>query len=274
MKLDEALEIAVATDPGRVRSHNEDSIASDAAVGLVVLADGMGGYHAGEVASAVAVTRIYRETRDGLATLVPGQIDRESGLTYESLIVRDAIRQANIEVHDLAAERREYSGMGTTVVAALFYDNHLTCAHAGDSRMYSFSQGRLDRITEDHSVVREFMKSGMYSEAEARASFNPGLVTRALGVAKDIEVEVQERKTLPGDIYMICSDGLTNMVSEDKIRGTLGKTSALDSCAWELVRLANKRGGDDNISVALIRVVSDYKVEEDWQTKMAGWFNR
>lgn len=274
MNLDKALEIALATDSGRVRDHNEDSVAGNASSGLVILADGMGGYHAGEVASAVAVTRIFREVRDGLKTLVPGQVDHVSGLYYETLMVRDAIKFANAEVFELASKRKEYRGMGTTIVVALFFENQLTCAHAGDSRMYAFSGGKLKRMTEDHSVVREFINTGMYSEDEARATFNPSLVTRALGAEKELQVEIQEMKVEPGEIYLVCSDGLTNMVGEDRIEEVLGSPLDLDACARELVEQANKSGGEDNITVALIRVVSEYKAEEDWQTKMINWFNR
>lgn len=274
MKLDNALEFAFATDTGRVRNHNEDSVAGDVSTGLIVLADGMGGYHAGEVASAIAVTRTFCETREGLKTLVPGQIDHNSGLHYESLIVRDAIALANEEVFKLSQEKPEYSGMGTTIVAALFYDNRFTCAHVGDSRMYSFLQGRLERLTEDHSVVREFVRTGMYSEDEARAAFNPSLVTRALGAEEELEVEIQEKEVQPGDLYMVCSDGLTNKVGEQQMAETLASVHNLDECAADLIEHANKSGGDDNISVALIRVVSVFKAQEDWQTKMANWFNR
>lgn len=274
MKLDKALEITFATHSGRVRTHNEDSVAGDASLGLVIMADGMGGYHAGEVASAVAVTRIFCETRDGLKTLVPGQIDNDSGLHYESLIVRDAIKIANEEINQLASERKEYSGMGTTIVVALFYDNQLTCAHAGDSRMYAFSEGKLERMTEDHTVVREFVNTGMYSEDEARATFNPSLVTRALGAVQELKVEIQEKKVKPGDLFMVCSDGLTNMLAEEIIEETLGNVRPIGECARALVGLANKSGGEDNISVALIRVVSEFKAEEDWQTKMINWFNK
>lgn len=274
MKLDKVLDIAFVTDTGRVRNHNEDSFAGDASVGLIVLADGMGGYHAGEVASAIAVTRVFSETRDGLRTLVPGQIDHDSGLHYESLIVRDAIALANGEVFRQSEEKKEYSGMGTTIVAALFFNNRLTCAHVGDSRMYSFLQGKLEQLTEDHSVVREFVRTGMYSEDEARAAFNPSLVTRALGAEPELEVEIQEKTVQPGDLFMVCSDGLTNKVGESQIAETLANNHNLDQCARELVEHANKNGGDDNITVALIRVDREFEAEEDWQTKMATWFNR
>lgn len=271
--LEKILEIVCASHTGRVRSHNEDSTASDASLGLVILADGMGGYSAGEVASAIAVTRVFLDTRDGLTTLVPGQTDRESGLRYESLIVHDAVRQANDEVFALAAESTEYNGMGTTIVAALFYDNRLTCAHAGDSRMYAWRNGQLQQLTDDHSVVREIVKSGMYSEDEARASFNSNLVTRALGADRELEIDICEHSVNPGDLYLICSDGLTNMVGEDRIARTLMKQDDLDSCAQQLIHLANKGGGDDNVSVALVHVKGEFGAEENWQTQMIDWFN-
>ena len=274
MNLDKALEIVCASDTGRVRDHNEDSFASDASLGLVILADGMGGYKAGEVASAIAVTRVFCDIREGLATLVPGQNDRESGLRYESLIVHDAIRQANEDVFSVASQSREYKGMGTTIVAVLFYDNRLTCAHAGDSRMYAWRKNRLQRLTADHSVIQEIVESGIYSENEAKASFNPNLVTRALGAEHQLEVDIQERVVEPGDVYLVCSDGLTNMVDEDKIARVLMKRESLEACATRLIQLANKGGGDDNISVALVSVNSEFKAEENWQTQMIDWFNR
>jgi protein phosphatase len=273
MNLDKSLEIVCASDTGRVRSHNEDSTASDASLGLVILADGMGGYSAGEVASAIAVTRVFLDTRDGLTTLVPGQTDRKSGLRYESLIVHDAVRQANDDVIAMAAESAEYNGMGTTIVAALFYDNRLTCAHAGDSRMYVWRNRQLKQLTDDHSVVREIVKSGMYSEDEARASFNPNLVTRALGADRQLEVDIYEHPVKPGDLYLVCSDGLTNLVNEDRIAKILMTQDNLDHCAQQLIHFANKGGGDDNISVALVRVKSEYGAEENWQTQMINWFN-
>ena len=274
MSLAEALEIVGISDTGRIRDHNEDSFASDAGLGLVVLADGMGGYRAGEVASAVAVTQVFCETRDSLLSLVPGQIDRESGLRYESLIVRDAIRQANNEVYAAARDHREYSGMGTTVVAALFYDNRLTCAHVGDSRMYALRESKLEQLTVDHTVVQEFVQTGMWSEAEAKASFSSNLVTRALGVEHEIEVDVHECRVQPGDLFLLCSDGLTNMVNEAKIVKTLLKKQDLGACARRLTQLANKGGGEDNISIVLIKANREFKAEENWQTQMLDWFNR
>ena len=274
MSLAEALEIVGISDTGRIRDHNDDSFASDSEVGLAVLADGMGGYRAGEVASAVAVTKVFCDTRDSLLALVPGQVDRDSGLRYESLIVRDAIHKANSEVYVAAREHHEYSGMGTTIVAALFYDNRLTCAHVGDSRMYALRDFTLERLTVDHTVVQEFIQTGMYSEAEAKASFASNLVTRALGVEEEIEVDIHERSVKPGDVYLLCSDGLTNMVNEAKIAKALSKNQDLETSARRLAQLANRGGGEDNISIVLIRVNREFKAEENWQTQMLDWFNR
>ena len=274
MNISEALEIVGVSDTGRVRDHNEDSYASDQKLGLVVLADGMGGYRAGEVASAVAVTRVFRDTRDGLMSLIPGQVDQESGLRYESLVVQDAIRRANSEVYSAAREHSEYNGMGTTVVTALFYDNHLTCAHVGDSRMYRYRDEQMEQLTVDHTVVQEFIQTGMYSETEAKASFGSNLVTRALGVEEQIDIDIYEQSVLPDDIYLICSDGLTNMVNEAKIAKVLSKKQDLDVYAKRLTQLANKGGGEDNISIVLIRVNSTFQAEKDWQHQMLDWFNR
>lgn len=274
MSLDEALEIVGVSDTGRIRDHNEDSFASDHALGLAILADGMGGYRAGEVASAVAVTRVFRDTREGLVSLIPGQVDQESGMRYESLVIQDAIQRANCEVYAAARDHTEYNGMGTTLVAALFYDNHLTCAHVGDSRMYAFRDDQMEQLTVDHTVVQEFIQTGMYSESEAKASFGSNLVTRALGVEERIEVDIHERSVLPGDLYLICSDGLTNMVSEAKIAKVLAKKQDLGACAKRLTQLANKGGGEDNISIVLVKVNSAFKAEEDWQHQMLDWFNR
>ena len=273
MSLAGALDIAGLSDSGRVRPHNEDSFASNSEIGLIVLADGMGGYSAGEVASAVAVTRVYTETRDALTTLVPGQTDPESGLRYESVILGDAIRRANEEIFSTADENREFSGMGTTIVCALFYDNRLTCAHAGDSRMYRLREGRLEQMTVDHTVVQEVVDGGMITRDEAREAFNPSLVTRALGADRNLTADINECKVITGDLFMLCSDGLTNMVEEAAIARILSEPGGLDTAAERLVSLANRNGGEDNITVALIRVVDDFKAKGNWQTQMLNLLN-
>lgn len=273
MNRDEALEIVSITDTGRVRTHNEDSVASDQSLGLVVLADGMGGYAAGEAASAIAVTQVFCETRRAILALVPGQTDNETGLRYESLIIRDAIRHANSRIYDAAREEEAFNGMGTTIVAAHFYDNFLTCAHVGDSRMYLLRGEQMQQLTMDHTVVQEFVDNGMYTEAEAKASFDSNLVTRALGVDEETEIDILEQPVQPGDLYLVCSDGLTSMVKESKIAKALQKKQRLEERARRLAQMANRGGGDDNISIVLIQVNNEFEAEKTWQNQLLDWFN-
>ncbi len=273
MILRDAIEIAVASDTGRVRQHNEDSTALDIDIGLAVLADGMGGYKAGEVASAIATTTIYREISNALETLVRGQTDQATGYRYESLVMRDAIALANEIIFKAAHDDPEFDGMGTTAVATLFYDNRVTIAHVGDSRGYRWRGGRLEQLTVDHTVVQEYLNSGLYTPEQARTSTDKNLVTRALGIASDVEVDLGEYKVQSQDIYLLCSDGLTDLVADPAIAAALEKRNeTLDSSASRLVGLANSKGGIDNISIILVRITQPFTTPSSWQTKLAEWF--
>ncbi len=273
MILRDALEIAVASDTGRVRQHNEDSIAQDIDIGLAVLADGMGGYRAGEVASAIATTTIFRETRSALETLVRGQTDQATGYRYESLVMRDAIAMGNDIIFEAAREDPEFEGMGTTAVATLFYDNRVTIAHVGDSRGYRWRGGKLEQLTLDHTVVQEYVDSGLYTPEQARVSTDKNLVTRALGIAADVEVDLGEYKVLSQDIYLLCSDGLTDLVDDPAIAAALTKHDEnLEKTAGKLVEHANSKGGLDNISIILVRITQPFTTPSSWQTKLADWF--
>jgi protein phosphatase len=273
MTLREAIEIAVSSDTGRVRQHNEDSTAQDVDIGLAVLADGMGGYRAGEVASAIATMTIYREIRSGLETLVRGQTDQATGYRYESLVMRDAIASANEVVYEAACEDPEFNGMGTTVVATLFYDNRVTIAHVGDSRGYRWRDGKLEQLTVDHTVVQEYLNSGLYTPEQARVSTDKNLVTRALGIAADVEVALGEYKVQSQDLYLLCSDGLTDLVDDPAIAAALEKRDdSLEKSAVGLVELANSNGGLDNISIILVRITQPFTTPSSWQTKLADWF--
>jgi protein phosphatase len=273
MILREAIEIAVSSDTGRVRQHNEDSTAQDVDIGLAVLADGMGGYRAGEVASAIATMTIYREIRSGLETLVRGQTDQATGYRYESLVMRDAIASANEVVYEAACEDPEFNGMGTTVVATLFYDNRVTIAHVGDSRGYRWRDGKLEQLTVDHTVVQEYLNSGLYTPEQARVSTDKNLVTRALGIAADVEVALGEYKVQSQDLYLLCSDGLTDLVDDPAIAAALEKRDdSLKKSAVGLVELANSNGGLDNISIILVRITQPFTTPSSWQTKLADWF--
>lgn len=273
MILSEAIEIAVVSDTGRVRQHNEDSTAQDVDIGLAVLADGMGGYKAGEVASAIATTTIFRETRGALETLVRGQTDQATGYRYESLVMRDAIALANEIIYKVAREDPEFEGMGTTAVATLFYDNRVTIAHVGDSRGYRWRDGTLEQLTVDHTVVQEYLNSGLYTPEQARASADKNLVTRALGIAADVEVDLREYKVRAQDTYLLCSDGLTDLVDDATIAAALGMQGEnLEQSAAKLVGLANSKGGIDNISIVLVRIKQPFTTPSSWQTKLADWF--
>ena len=272
MNLGQILEVASDTDPGMVRSHNEDSIASDAASGLVVLADGMGGYNAGEVASGMATTVITTEMRQLLDAHAPFEIDARTGQTIAQGMIRDQIAKANTSIYQASQSQPQYSGMGTTLVVALFYDNKVAVAHIGDSRLYMQRGEEFKQVTKDHSLLQEQIDSGLITPEQAKVSANKNLVTRALGIDPTVEPEIHEYDTQPGDIYLLCSDGLCDMVSDEDIGMALQALGGnLKLCAQQLVQMANDNGGRDNVSVILVRVLKDYPAPRGVLAKVFGW---
>ena len=262
------------TDTGRVREHNEDTIATDSDVGLLVLADGMGGYNAGEVASGIAVKTITNLVREGLGREDLASIDRSTGLTRPSIVLRDAITRANKIIYQTARSQAECEGMGTTVVAALFYDNRISIAHVGDSRLYRQRGSQIAQVTMDHSLLQELVDRGFYSPEEAQRAANKNYVTRALGVEPQVEVEVQEHPVDKGDIFILCSDGLSDMVEDEDIRLTISTFGAnLDTVAKQLIQLANENGGRDNVSVVLAQAVEAFPASRGVMDKLLGWFS-
>ena len=246
------LELANVSDPGKKRPHNEDSAITDSALGLALVADGMGGYKAGEVASAIAAKVIFDGVKAGQAQPKPNRASQYP--SPEAVLIRASIEDANRRIFHTAHEVPQCQGMGTTVVAALFSENRVTIAHVGDSRIYLHRDGVLKQVTNDHSLVQELIDRGFFTPEEALANTPKNLVTRALGIDEHVEVDVQELPVQPGDIYLLCSDGLNDMVNDEEIRLTLSKYSAnLAQAADELVQLANAGGGKDNISVVLAR---------------------
>jgi protein phosphatase len=269
INLRSALEIATATDSGMVRSHNEDSIAADQEVGLAVLADGMGGYNAGEVASGIAVELIKAEMKKALAGKKPEELNGQSA---EQLITEHSTR-ANAAIYQAAQSQPQYSGMGTTLVVALWHDNHISVGHIGDSRLYRLRDGALEQVTRDHSLLQEQIDSGMITKEQARHSQNKNLVTRAVGIDPDVETEVHTYPVQPGDIFLLCSDGLNDMVTDEDIQLTLASLAAnLPLAAQQLVQQANDNGGRDNVSVILVRVVKDFAARTGWREKLKSWF--
>lgn len=266
MDLTGLLEIAGRTDTGKVREQNEDSIGEELELGTIVLADGMGGYHGGEVASAIAVNTVLNHLHDHLPGLGVGNIDRQTGYSRETLLCQEAIEHANAMIARAAETQPQYRGMGTTIVVGVFFDNKLSVSHVGDSRMYRFRNNCLEQITADHTLLQELVDRGFYTEEEANESLNKNLVTRALGVESDVVVDMHETVVEPGDIYLMCSDGLTDMVSDQEISATI-KTfiKNLQDVADGLVELANEHGGRDNISVVLARPLKPFPAPpESW----------
>jgi protein phosphatase len=248
------IEVANISDTGQKRPHNEDSAVTDTGLGLAVVADGMGGYKAGEVASAIAVQLILDEVRNGVNAVGNGQIDEQTGLSLASLLLREAVSKANAEVFRTAQEVPQCQGMGTTVVVVLYHGNRVSIAHVGDSRVYRLRGNEFKQITRDHSLIQELVDRGFFTPEEAAENTPKNLVTRALGIEQTVEVDVQEQDLVAGEIYLLCSDGLNDMVDDEEIHLTLSKYSAnLVGAATELVRLANEKGGKDNVSVVLVR---------------------
>lgn len=236
------------SDVGLSRDHNEDSISWDAELGLVMLADGMGGHNAGEIASELAVTAI----RDALLDVLTPEVV-ESKLIQCGDAVREAVIYANEEIHEQANRRVECAGMGTTVVLTLFHEDKVTYAHVGDSRIYRLRNGEYSQLTLDHSLVQEMIDNGYLSQEEAMVSSSRNLITRALGIAPDVEVDVSTEQVDIDDVYLLCSDGLSDLLTtQDMSTILVSQRDRLGDAAQQLVDLANERGGTDNISVILV----------------------
>ena len=270
--LTQALEIATCTDPGMVRSHNEDSVAADPANGLVVLADGMGGYNAGEVASGMATTVIVTEMRQLLSGVRPHDVEQGSSEQMAARLVREQVLKANTSIYQAAQSQPQYAGMGTTLVVGLFYDNRVLVAHLGDSRLYLAREGSFKQVTRDHSLLQEQIDSGIITAEQAKKAAHKNLVTKALGIDPVVEPEIHEYATRPGDIYLLCSDGLCDMVEDEDIGMTLQALGGnLKLAAQQLVQMANDNGGRDNVSVILVRVLREYPGARGVMSKVFAW---
>lgn len=267
------LAVAALSDPGLRRARNQDRVASDRGRGIAVLADGMGGHQGGETASALAVETVLRELGDGLEALAGATVPDPEGFAPESVLARRALERSNAVVHDTARDRPECEGMGTTLTLALFYGDRLTLAHVGDSRAYRLRGGRLEQLTRDHTLTQELVDQGFYTADEAPGSPNRNIVTRALGVEAGVHVDLQEDVTLPGDLYLLCSDGLNDMLDDEAITLTLRDIDdSLDAGARRLVDQANERGGLDNVSVVLVRVLEPAAEPRGWFERFVDWF--
>jgi len=272
MDLSQALRIVSRTDPGIVRPHNEDAVAADAAHGVAVLADGMGGYNAGEVASGMATTLITTELARALESVQPQDPDPQSRRPQAERLLREQILKANASIYQSAQSQPQYAGMGTTLVTCLFYDNRMMVAHLGDSRLYRMRDGGLTQLTRDHSLLQEQIDSGLLTPEQAKTAQHKNLVTKALGIDPSVDPEIREYRTAPGDIYLLCSDGLCDMVSDEDIAMALEALGAnLELAAEQLVQMANDNGGRDNVSVILVRVLREYPAARGVMARFFAW---
>jgi protein phosphatase len=261
------------SDAGRVREHNEDTIGTDADIGLVVLADGMGGYKAGEVASGIAVRTLMSLLKDAVEREDLTVRDAASGLSRPGILLRDAIQRANKIIYQTARTQANCEGMGTTVVAGLFFDDKLTIAHVGDSRLYRMRGQDFTQVTQDHSLLQELVARGFYTPEEAQRAASKNYVTRALGVEPTVEVDVTEVPVLKDDLFLLCSDGLSDMVEDDDIQLTISTFGAnLETLAKQLVLLGNDNGGRDNISIVLVRTLDSFPARRGVIDRILGLF--
>jgi protein phosphatase len=268
-----ALEIATRSDPGRARTHNEDSVLVDRALGMVLIADGMGGYSAGEVASGMATTLLASGLVSAFAERGPGEREVGGRRSWARTAMAREIASTNEVIHEAAVNQPAYSGMGTTVLAAVFHDDVVTVAHVGDSRLYRLRGGELAQLTHDHSLLQEQIDAGIISVEQGRASKNKNLLTRALGVDPVVEAEIREHDAWPGDVFVLCSDGLTDMLDDDRIAATIREQGAdPERSAARLVELANEAGGRDNVTVALVRVARAFPAPRSWWARLLAWF--
>lgn len=261
------------TDTGKVRDHNEDAIGSNVQSGLLVLADGMGGYNAGEVASGIAVKTVVDLVSEACGREDRADVEPETGFMRQTIVLRDAITRANKIIYQTAQTQPQCEGMGTTLVACLFFDDRISIAHVGDSRLYRLRGSRFEQLTLDHSLLQELVDRGFYSQEEAQRSTNRNYVTRALGVEPNVEVELQEVAVAKGDYYLLCSDGLPDMVEDEDIHLTISTFSSnLDTIGQQLIKLTNDNGGRDNVSVILVQVLDAFPAQAGLFNKLRNFF--
>jgi len=267
--LSDSLEVTALTDVGNVRQYNEDAVAVDAGRGVVTLADGMGGHRAGEIASRMAVEILMT----GL-TRAADRFRPHARQHTPAAAVTESIRRANRTIYEAGRSDPRYRGMGTTLALAVFYDNEVTLAHVGDSRIYRVRDGKLALLTRDDSLLRDQVDLGVISAAEARQSHNRSLVTRALGVFETVSPHVQQEPAQAGDVYIVCSDGLNDLVEDDDIELIVTALDAnLSLAAQFLVQAAKDNGGLDNVSVILARVQAPFPASpRGWLARLAAWF--
>ena len=253
------IEMGAKSDVGRVREGNEDSFRVVPELQLMIVSDGMGGAACGEVASALAVETIAKQCAEQTAPVFDSATDSaRAELSERTKHLIDAVQRANRLVYESAKEDPVKRGMGATVVAAWLDGLRLSLVHVGDSRAYLFRAGELERLTFDHTLVAEQVRIGILTPEQADASAWQSVLIRALGPEEVVELDAGEHLLAPGDVVLLCSDGLTRMVRDAEISDVLGQSRSAQATAERLVSLANKSGGEDNVTVVVMRIPPGY----------------
>jgi serine/threonine protein phosphatase PrpC len=260
-----SLQIAGRSDVGCVRKNNEDNFGYDARHGIFVVCDGMGGQAAGEVASKMGVDALLSFFRD-LARKKAPPVKTFDGVSDRGNALGSAILLANAAVYNAShAGQKEHAGMGSTVAAALIDGNFLAIGHVGDSRVYLIRNGKVEYVTNDHSLVMEQVRRGLITQQEAEHSDVQNIILRALGSEETVEPELEDMVLMPGDIILLASDGLTKHVRDEDILQLLQATPNLEKACEALIAAAKQHGGDDNITCLLVRVT-----EQPWYKRLFG----
>ena len=263
------LSVGAQTDVGMVRNNNEDNFFIIPEKGLLVVADGMGGHASGEIASKMAID-VIRDYFDGLSNgqekLIGTYLDEFSRSTNR---MASAMRLANMAVYEASRSSPQWHGMGTTLACVFVENNRLSIAHVGDSRVYLIRAGEIEQLTDDHSLVYEQVKRDLITKEEAEKSEMKNILTRAIGIAPDVDVDIDEMSLADGDILLLCTDGLTGMVLDDQILSVVTATRDPNAACDTLIRLANENGGRDNVTV-----VTAYIMKERWFSSLMNFLKR
>jgi serine/threonine protein phosphatase PrpC len=248
------IEVAGRSHVGMKRNHNEDAFLVLAEEQLYCVADGMGGHASGEIASRIAIEELedfYRRTSKDADLTWPFKMDR--ALTYEENRLATGIKLANARIFEAAGTEVSYRGMGTTIVSLHFAEDGVYVGHVGDSRAYCLRDGQLRQITEDHSLLNDYLKAKKLTAEEIDAFPHKNVIVRALGMKDTVQVDVERFEVAAGDVFLLCSDGLSGMVHDEALLSTVQASADLEATCEKLIDLANEAGGNDNITCILLR---------------------
>jgi len=260
MKLHGAIDVAGLSDIGLQRKHNEDAIDFDASAGIMVLADGMGGHQAGEVASEIAVLSILADLQFHFKKKF--QFLNRQKKEAETQVIHKAVHRTNALIYNISQSQPRFTGMGTTLLVSVFSKNKVFVGHVGDSRLYRLRHQQFELLTEDHSIVQAQINCGWMTPEQAKLSSSKNLVTRALGLGEEVELTLNSFEVEVDDLYLLCSDGLTDFVADHDVAFILNQPENLQTMAKNLIQLTLQQGGKDNISVILVRVKKLFVTKE------------